>query len=257
MKEPSNYLSRKIDQHEKKAAQKDIPFLEAYADKQRAMFEFPSEAGVMHKIEIGDTTISMQLDNLSEIDLPDNLDVFSEDILKKIWAGINIEPIEIVKLFLADYTKSLGSLEDIRILKNFSIKNATSEFSIDSLGGGLTVYVVNKDAGTKKLITKTATKADIIFCLNYAINTPLGLIALFHELGHLKHRQAKPDEFDKILKSLEMANRDGEIEANILEMERDAWAFAIATLKPFLKDLGISTEEIIGYKDSATRSYIY
>ncbi len=82
-----------------------------------------------------------------------------------------------------------------------------------------------------------------------------GVVGLLHELGHYNDFiSISKDEFRKRKKSLRrmelddtsIYNDDPEFEDGeaVLKMERDAWAFALKTLKPFAADLHMKLENI-------------
>ena len=44
--------------------------------------------------------------------------------------------------------------------------------------------------------------------------------------------------------------------SNLLRSERNAWAFAVRNLKPFLKDIGVTKEDLEIFKNNSLHAYV-
>jgi len=83
------------------------------------------------------------------------------------------------------------------------------------------------------------------------IVTPLSVITLLHEIGHIfDHKNLEKAGVDKLTTDHMFSN-----EAERLRKERTASAFAIKAMKPYFKLLGIKTDSINYLKDHALASY--
>ena len=142
------------------------------------------------------------------------------------------------------------SSKEFRSLDSFILQNKDLQLDITSLlPEGVRVFFRSlpneskreKDPKPSGLFDPTIN----VVVVRNNLATPLDIIVLMHEIGHANDevtpkildfpRPKGPD--DKVFLTQEQM----EIR---LKSERNAWAFAIKKIKPFLSDLGITTEDL-------------
>lgn len=126
---------------------------------------------------------------------------------------------------------------------------------------GITDLIIKSRDGSEYFDLKKEAPNVTIFCkkqgdniedseISYAdevrmgteINSASGLLALFHELGHIHNKERDISETREVCDEEDKGN----IAAKLIEIERRNWAYALQKSRPFLKDMEIDEKDLEG-----------
>lgn len=138
--------------------------------------------------------------------------------------------------------------ENVGVMNRLSIQNKESHFDTDE------IFVDGKWKllfATDKRKEEESSLIDLDRQRIFITEDPMtvsGLISFLHEVGHYADYKTNKENYLKAHNSFRkfvfdfINNPDEEDGERVLKKERDAWAFALKTGKPFFKDLNINPD---------------
>lgn len=179
------------------------------------------------KFEIDDFTISL---SMKEIDfstdtLPNNHDELLDSKLSRVEKGL----IEFLDFYPNDYYK----------LRNFRIENSDGSPVFDLLSDAADINVYIRKQGSDPSGSEVKIANDDIK-MEIEPNCLAGILALLHEVGHKK--DPKLDLLEMYEISINGPKK--QVVEKVMNLERNAWSYALGKLRNFIKQTGYSQKEI-------------
>jgi len=163
--------------------------------------------------------------------------------------------------------------ERFKELKSFSLKNKSSKADVfEILPEKYQIYFCPDEKNDR--VESSVFVEQKLVLITGDLSKPLTILSLFHEIGHLvddkimgdkdkeeRHKESRI-RYNKAGQPIKSPDDTGVYKptendlVTILNSERNAWAFAIKKLKPFLKNLNIDNQDLRVYiHDYALKSY--
>lgn len=127
-------------------------------------------------------------------------------------------------------------------LKNLKIKSKVTQNQLDlnDYIGEIKVYVLKNG---KDFSGSSAHALNDWVKLNTEPKTIIGLLAVFHEIGHRNDPAVNSPE--AVLSALGLSKKDKKIEnQEMIDRERYAWAYSLSKLRPFLNEMDVDLEDL-------------
>ena len=195
------------------------------------------------------------------IAIPDRINM--EDYMRRVNHENHVPSPEELLSFVTQAFEQFGNPKtDIKEITDFVLGNGTQRWNLMEACPGIKFYI--------STLTDHVENFDIfegknnqVFLLGSYLLSPAGLITALHEFGHAN---TLPDllKGDSVFESLEKSRKwSSDINSTpsvkdsavVIEVERAAWAYAFKTLRPFLKDVGITSDDISKFKDLSLKTY--
>lgn len=209
---PEKYLQKKLEQE-------PAPEPEAKFNYLRPLFEYSLEAaGGEIRQQLGETEVTLQ---------------YSKDD-RRFPPYIHMRKMMSLVLSKDDKVFVLEELfPDTQVYVSADVQLSEDDF--DELV---------RDEERQTSVTADGSKVNIY----EPIFSKLGMLALMHELGHVAKKQSLTEAEGSELYSARHRYNKGRLvskdSALVLQDERDAWAWALQQLRPYLGDFGIDENDI-------------
>ncbi len=235
----NEYLRKKVENDERI----ELP---SYFERQFLPYEYSINEGIAI-LEKNDFRLTLKYKSFERDNKSGKVNQKDQDVLDTISEQISLYGDTIS-------TKDLS--KQIKILNDLSIEKGNTSFRVyDILPRGYRILFLPSLSTTSFL-----SPEDRFVFIGDDILTPIGLLALGHELGHIQDfsRLSESDmekalhsviQFGFLVESSSVSSSFSKkkiesISENVLRQERNAWAFAFLKLRYFFDDLNIDKKDV-------------
>ena len=255
------YINAKVNQSESNSTLKS--FEEIMVEHSKPFVEHDFKDHDVIEFKNGETKFSLEYESINYVGKEFNI----EGLIEKAKTSEPISKDEFFYLINTLLKKKGSSFDDLRQVKNISFSNSNGDiFETKTAYPNLVILFSTEHEKMGPNDNRFEPDNSMVILLGLNILSPVGILAMMHEVGHLTDIGSGSTYKKEVINSIRNINlwasgRNKKLPSNneagkLLNTERNAWAYAINKIKPFIEDLGMSKNDLSDFSKACADSYI-